>query len=121
MPHDSSHSPDRQLGNDLLLKERYRGIRPAPGYPACPDHTEKITLFELLNATENTGIELTETLAMKPAAAVSGWYFAHPQARYSGIGKIDRDQIEDLAGRKNMPIRELEQWLRPWLAYDMEA
>ena len=115
------YASDEQLGNDLLIKERYRGIRPAPGYPACPDHTEKITLFELLNATENTGIELTETLAMKPAAAVSGWYFAHPQARYSGIGKIDRDQIEDLAGRKNMPIRELEQWLRPWLAYDMEA
>jgi 5-methyltetrahydrofolate--homocysteine methyltransferase len=110
--------PDETLDNDALIAEKYQGIRPAPGYPACPDHTEKRTLFQLLDATENAGIELTENFAMWPAAAVSGWYFSHPQAKYFSTGKITRDQVEALAERKGMSLAELERWLSPVLSYD---
>ncbi|WP_129140303.1 methionine synthase [Modicisalibacter coralii] len=110
--------PDETLDNDQLIAEKYQGIRPAPGYPACPDHTEKATLFRLLDATANTGLELTESFAMWPAAAVSGWYFAHPQSKYFSTGKITRDQVEVLAERKGMPLGELERWLSPVLGYD---
>ncbi|MBX3455039.1 methionine synthase [Ferrovibrio sp.] len=106
------------LSNDDLIAEKYRGIRPAPGYPACPDHTEKATLFELLDATAKAGITLTESFAMWPSAAVSGWYFSHPQARYFGVGRVERDQVEDYARRKNRPLPEMERWLAPNLAYD---
>lgn len=103
------------LSNDELIKEKYVGIRPAPGYPACPDHTEKHKLFALLQATETIGIELTESLAMYPASSVCGWYFSHPQSQYYGVGKIQRDQLEDYARRKNMPLAEAERWLSPVL------
>lgn len=102
---------DEELDNEALIQEKYRGIRPAPGYPACPDHTEKIGLFELLGATEITGVSLTESLAMLPAASVSGWYFAHPQTKYFGVGKINKDQIEDLSKRKSMKLEDMQRWL----------
>lgn len=105
------------LDNEALIKERYQGIRPAPGYPACPDHTEKATLFRLLNATNETGVELTEHFAMFPTAAVSGWYFAHPQAKYFGVGKIGADQVEELAKRKGVDKQSIERWLQPNLDY----
>ena len=111
------YSPDEQLDNEALVRERYRGIRPAPGYPACPDHTEKRTLFRLLQAEKNAQITLTESLAMHPAASVSGLYFAHPQARYFAVGKINRDQVQDLAARKGISCTEAERWLRSYLAY----
>jgi 5-methyltetrahydrofolate--homocysteine methyltransferase len=111
------YAPDERLEAEALLAERYQGIRPAPGYPACPDHTEKATLFELLNATAQ-GLSLTESFAMAPAASVSGWYFAHPEARYFGIGKIQRDQVADYAARKGLTLQEAEQWLGPNLGYD---
>ncbi|MFN9802938.1 MAG: methionine synthase [Bacteroidota bacterium] len=107
------YNPDEKLSNDELIKEKYMGIRPAPGYPACPDHTEKYQLFSLLSVTEQTGIELTENLAMYPASSVCGWYIAHPQSQYFGIGKIQRDQLENYAGRKQMPLQVAERWLRP--------
>ncbi len=103
------------LDNDELIKEKYQGIRPAPGYPACPDHSEKQSLFALLDVTKNTQITLTESFAMMPTAAVSGWYFSNPQAKYFNTGKIQRDQLESLAQRKNLPVEELERWLRPVL------
>jgi 5-methyltetrahydrofolate--homocysteine methyltransferase len=103
------------LTNEQLIREEYNGIRPAPGYPACPDHTEKLKLFSLLNATEEIGITLTESLAMNPPASVCGWYFAHPQSHYFGLGKIDRDQLKDYAERKRMSLEEAEKWLRPVL------
>jgi 5-methyltetrahydrofolate--homocysteine methyltransferase len=106
------YAKDEQLSNSDLIKEHYIGIRPAPGYPACPDHTEKYKLFDLLNATATTGITLTESLAMFPAASVCGWYFSHPQSRYFGVGKIQRDQLEDYAKRKGMKVEEMERWLR---------
>lgn len=109
------YSKDEQLSSDELIKEKYSGIRPAPGYPACPDHTEKYKLFNLLNATENTGIILTESLAMYPASSVCGWYFSHPQSQYFGVGKIQRDQLINYAERKEMNIDEAERWLRPAL------
>ncbi len=109
---------DENLSNKELIQEKYQGIRPAPGYPACPDHTEKYKLFTLLDATNNTGIQLTESLAMYPASSVCGWYFANPESRYFGIGKIEKDQVEDYAKRKNMPLEEVERWLRPVLEYD---
>jgi 5-methyltetrahydrofolate--homocysteine methyltransferase len=109
------YAKDEDLSDKQLIKEEYKGIRPAPGYPACPDHTEKIKLFELLNATENAGIEMTESLAMNPPASVCGWYIAHPQSHYFGLGKIGRDQLEDYAKRKGMAIEEAEKWLRPVL------
>jgi 5-methyltetrahydrofolate--homocysteine methyltransferase len=106
---------DENLSNEDLIKEKYVGIRPAPGYPACPDHTEKYKLFNLLQASENTGIQLTESLAMYPAASVCGWYFSHPESQYFGIGKIQKDQLEDYANRKGMAISEATRWLRPLL------
>ena len=107
-----------QLTNEDLIREKYRGIRPAPGYPACPDHTEKRTLFDLLQVERHTGITLTESFAMLPAAAVSGWYFAHPEAKYFSVGKIGRDQVEDYAHRKGMDLRTIERWLSPNLNYE---
>jgi len=111
------YAPEESLSNEALIKEEYAGIRPAPGYPACPEHTEKGTLFELLDAENKIGLRLTESYAMYPTAAVSGFYFAHPQSRYFGLGKITKDQIDDYAVRKNMPVEEVERWLSPNLAY----
>ena len=108
---------DENLSNDQIILGQYRSIRPAPGYPACPDHTEKATLFKLLDATKNTGITLTETFAMFPTAAVCGLYFAHPQSKYFAIGKIAQDQIIDYANRKKMPKEVAEKWLGPNLGY----
>lgn len=105
------------LSAEELVKEKYRGIRPAPGYPAQPDHTEKITLFDLLDATAKTGVELTESMAMHPGSAVSGLYFAHPESRYFGISVLGKDQVEDYAKRKGMSVEEVEKWLGPWLGY----
>ena len=113
------YAKTEQLDNEQLIKESYQGIRPAPGYPACPDHTEKNKLFALLNATENAGIILTESLAMFPAASVCGWYFSHPESKYFGVGKIEKDQVEDYAKRKGLPLEEIEKWLRPVLEYDV--
>ena len=109
------YATGEHLSKEELIGEKYLGIRPAPGYPACPDHTEKYKLFRLLNATENAGINLTESLAMYPASSVCGWYLAHPESRYFGVGKIGRDQLESYARRKNMPLDEAERWLRPIL------
>jgi len=108
---------DETLSNEELIAEKYQGIRPAPGYPACPDHTEKTALFNLLDA-DRIGIELTESFAMYPASSVSGWYFAHPESKYFTIGKIAKDQVIDYANRKNMPLEEVEKWLAPVLNYD---
>lgn len=105
-----------QLDNEALIAEKYRGIRPAPGYPACPDHTEKVTLFRILNASERTGVELTDSLAMYPTASVSGWYFANREAKYFGLGKIQQDQVESIAARKQKDLAEMERWLSPVLA-----
>ncbi|MGM0542340.1 MAG: methionine synthase [Pseudomonadota bacterium] len=110
--------PQESLDNEALIAEKYQGIRPAPGYPACPDHTEKTTLFRMLDATANTGLALTENFAMWPAAAVSGWYFSHPQSKYFSTGKITQDQVKVLAERKQMPLEEMERWLSPVLSYD---
>ncbi len=106
------------LANEQLVREEYQGIRPAPGYPACPDHTEKRTLFGLLQAERHAGITLTESYAMLPGAAVSGWYFWHPEARYFGVGKVGRDQVEDYARRKGLDLATMERWLAPNLDYD---
>jgi 5-methyltetrahydrofolate--homocysteine methyltransferase len=108
-----------QLSNEELIEEKYRGIRPAFGYPACPDHSEKGKLFDLLDAAQ-IGMALTENYAMTPAASVSGLYFAHPAARYFNVGRIGRDQVADYARRKGVPLRETERWLQPNLAYDSE-
>jgi 5-methyltetrahydrofolate--homocysteine methyltransferase len=99
-----------------MIKERYQGIRPAPGYPACPDHSEKVELFRLLDATKDVGVTLTNSYAMLPTAAVSGYYFAHPNARYFGVGKINRDQLDDYATRRGVDVDTAERWLRPNLA-----
>jgi 5-methyltetrahydrofolate--homocysteine methyltransferase len=117
---DWGFGKDENCSPDDLIDEKYRGIRPAPGYPACPDHTEKRTLFQLLNVESATGIELTESFAMLPAASVSGWYFAHPQARYFSVDRVGRDQVEDYAHRKGITVREAERWLSPILGYDPE-
>ncbi|HWF61127.1 MAG TPA: methionine synthase [Nitrospira sp.] len=114
------YGKNEQLTNDDLIRERYRGIRPAPGYPACPDHTEKKLLFDLLEVEKNAGITLTESFAMLPAAAVSGFYFAHPDAKYFAVGKIGKDQVEDYARRKGMELRAIERWLSPNLNYEPE-
>ncbi|MBY0243829.1 MAG: methionine synthase [Sphingobacteriaceae bacterium] len=111
------YAKDENLNNQELIKERYAGIRPAPGYPACPDHTEKETLFNILDAENKIGLKLTESFAMYPTAAVSGFYFSHPQARYFGLGKITKDQVIDYAKRKNISLEEAEKWLSPSLAY----
>jgi 5-methyltetrahydrofolate--homocysteine methyltransferase len=110
-----------KLGAEQLIREEYRGIRPAPGYPACPDHTEKATLWRLLDVEQRAGITLTESFAMYPTAAVSGWYFSHPDARYLAVGRVDRDQIVDYARRKGMTVEEIERWLTPNLGYEPEA
>ena len=107
------------LDNNALIAEKYQGIRPAPGYPACPEHTEKGTLWKLLNVENHIGIQLTESYAMYPAASVSGWYYAHPQSKYFGLGQISKDQVEDYADRKGMSIEEAERWLAPVLNYDV--
>jgi 5-methyltetrahydrofolate--homocysteine methyltransferase len=109
---------DEKLSNEDLIRERYRGIRPAPGYPACPDHTEKRLLFDLLQVEHHTGIILTESFAMLPASSVSGFYFAHPEAKYFSVGKIGKDQVEDYARRKGVDQRVVERWLSPNLNYD---
>ena len=114
------YAPDEDLSNEDLIKERYQGIRPAPGYPACPDHTEKDRLWDVLDVEERIGLSLTESRAMWPSAAVSGWYFAHPDSTYFGIGSIFRDQVEDYAARKDMSRAEAERWLAPNLGYDAE-
>ncbi len=113
-----AYAPDEQLSTDDLIAEKYRGIRPAPGYPAQPDHTEKLTLFNLLDVEARTGMQLTESLAMTPGASVSGLFFAHPDAEYFGVGRIDRDQVADYAARKNWSLETAERWLAPILAYD---
>jgi 5-methyltetrahydrofolate--homocysteine methyltransferase len=112
------YQPDETLENSALIEEQYVGIRPAPGYPACPDHTEKDRLWALLEVEERIGLKLTESRAMYPTAAVSGWYFSHPDSRYFGLGRIYRDQVEDYAARKGMSIREVERWLAPNLGYE---
>jgi 5-methyltetrahydrofolate--homocysteine methyltransferase len=112
------YAADEALANAELIKEAYRGIRPAPGYPACPEHTEKALLWELIDPTANADMVLTEHFAMLPAAAVSGWYFSHPDSRYFGVGKINRDQVQDYARRKGMTLEEAERWLAPTLGYD---
>ena len=112
------YAPDEALGVEDLVAEKYRGIRPAPGYPACPDHSEKEILFALLDAARQTGIELTESYAMLPASAVSGFYFSHPEAQYFATGRIDRDQVEDYARRKGVTLQQAERWLAPVLSYD---
>jgi 5-methyltetrahydrofolate--homocysteine methyltransferase len=112
------YAAGENLGNEELIREEYRGIRPAPGYPACPDHTEKQTLWELIDPLGNAGISVTESFAMLPAASVSGLYFSHPESAYFGTGKIGRDQVEDYAVRKGMPVSEVERWLAPVLGYE---
>lgn len=112
--------PDEQLDNEALIGEKYRGIRPAPGYPACPEHTEKSTLWELMDVKDRTGIELTESMAMWPGAAVSGWYFSHPQSQYFVVGRIAQDQTADYAKRKGWTLQEAERWLGPNLGYNPE-
>ena len=109
------------LSKDDLIREKYRGIRPAPGYPACPDHTEKPGLFRLLGVEKAVGITLTESCAMHPASSVSGWYFGHPDSKYFAVGKLERDQVEDYAARKNSPLHVMERWLAPYLNYDPKA
>mgnify|MGYP003352258704 FL=1 len=112
------YSAHETLSNEELIDEKYSGIRPAPGYPACPDHAEKRLLFDLLDAEKLTSIKLTENFAMYPASSVSGFYFSHPQSKYFGVGKINRDQVEDYSKRKNQSINETEKWLSPILGYD---
>jgi 5-methyltetrahydrofolate--homocysteine methyltransferase len=114
------YQPDEALDNDALIQERYVGIRPAPGYPACPEHTEKRTLWELLDVSATTGIELTESMAMWPGAAVSGWYFSHPQSQYFVVGRLAQDQVADYAKRKGWTLQEAERWLAPNLGYNPE-
>jgi 5-methyltetrahydrofolate--homocysteine methyltransferase len=111
------YAPDEALSSEEMILEKYQGIRPAPGYPAQPDHTEKATLFELLDAEKNAGVTLTESFAMWPGSSVSGLYFSHPESFYFGVGKIERDQVEDYAARKGMTVAEIERWLAPILNY----
>ena len=110
--------PAEDLDSESLIAERYVGIRPAPGYPACPEHTEKQTLWELLDVQASVGIELTESMAMWPGAAVSGWYFSHPDSQYFVVGRLGRDQVADYAERKGWSLAEAERWLSPNLGYD---
>ena len=115
------YASDESLDNEALIREEYVGIRPAPGYPACPDHTEKGLLWELLDVEANIGMTLTDSFAMLPTAAVSGWYFSHPEAKYFGVAKISEDQVEDYAHRKGMSLQEAERWLAPNLGYEPES
>ncbi|MDE2379730.1 vitamin B12 dependent-methionine synthase activation domain-containing protein, partial [Bradyrhizobium sp.] len=112
-----AYAPDEALSNADLILEKYQGIRPAPGYPAQPDHTEKKTLFELLDAERTAGVKLTESFAMWPGSSVSGLYFSNPESFYFGVGRIERDQVEDYAARKGMTVAEVERWLAPILNY----
>jgi 5-methyltetrahydrofolate--homocysteine methyltransferase len=114
------YAPDEELDNDALIKEQYAGIRPAPGYPACPEHTEKRTIWQLLDVHAHTGIELTDSMAMWPGASVSGLYFSHPQSQYFVVGRIGRDQVEDYAQRKGWTVAEAERWLSPVLGYQTD-
>jgi 5-methyltetrahydrofolate--homocysteine methyltransferase len=111
------YGKDENLTHEQLIKEAYQGIRPAAGYPACPDHSEKLTLWRLLNVETCTGIKLTESCAMWPGSSVSGLYFSHPEAKYFAVGKLDRDQVLDYQQRKRLPLAEVERWLGPYLAY----
>ncbi|MBL4890290.1 MAG: methionine synthase, partial [Rhizobiaceae bacterium] len=112
-----AYAPDESFANEALIGEGYQGIRPAPGYPCQPDHREKGALFDLLDAEEKVGIKLTESYAMQPGSAVSGFYFSHPQSQYFGVGKIERDQVEDYALRQGISLRETEKWLGTILNY----
>jgi 5-methyltetrahydrofolate--homocysteine methyltransferase len=114
---DWGYEAEGELTNDQLIHENYQGIRPAPGYPAQPDHTEKPLLFDLLGATEATGVSLTESCAMHPGAAVCGLYFSHPESHYFALSELQKDQLEDYAKRKGMTLAEAEKWLGPWLGY----
>ena len=115
---DWGFGAEENLSHEDLVEEKYQGIRPAPGYPACPDHTEKALLWQLLEAEQATGIRLTESFAMHPAASVSGWYFGHPEATYFAVDMLTRDQIEAYASRKGMLLPEMERWLSPNLSYE---
>jgi 5-methyltetrahydrofolate--homocysteine methyltransferase len=112
------YAPDEQLSNEELVQEKYQGIRPAPGYPSCPDHTEKPALFRLIEAESRAGMQLTESFAMLPAASVSGYYFWNPASQYFGLGRIGKDQVEDYARRKGMSVPDVERWLAPNLGYE---
>lgn len=113
-------SPNENLSNEELVRENYQGIRPAPGYPACPEHTEKGQIWQLLDVETHTGMKLTESYAMWPGASVSGWYFSHPDSKYFAVAQIQRDQVEDYAARKGMPVSDVERWLAPNLGYDAD-
>ena len=113
-----AYEPNENLNNEDLIKEKYIGIRPAPGYPSCPDHTEKETIWKLLDAEKNTGVSLTESFAMLPASSVSGLYFSHPESCYFGLGKIEIDQVKDYAKRKKIDLKTTEKWLAPNLNYE---
>jgi 5-methyltetrahydrofolate--homocysteine methyltransferase len=115
------YAPEERKSNEDLIREDYRGIRPAPGYPACPDHTEKATLWNLLEVENKTGITITESFAMYPTAAVSGWYFSHPDSKYFALGQIDLDQVQDYARRKGMRLQDALRWLQPNLGFDADA
>jgi 5-methyltetrahydrofolate--homocysteine methyltransferase len=112
------YAEQEDFSNEELVREKYIGIRPAPGYPACPDHTEKTTIFDILQGPDTVGVSLTESMAMLPAASVSGWYFAHPNSKYFAVNKIGKDQIEDYAKRKDMSVEDAERWLAPNLGYE---
>ena len=112
------YAKDEQFNNEELIKECYTGIRPAPGYPACPDHTHKTVIWDLLNIENEIGVRLTESYAMYPGASVSGWYFANKEARYFGVGKVDESQVLDVSKRKNNSLEEVEKWLAPVLSYN---
>jgi 5-methyltetrahydrofolate--homocysteine methyltransferase len=112
------YARNEQLSTEQLIEEEYRGIRPAAGYPACPDHTHKRVLWDLFDIERHTGIRLTESCAMWPGSSVSGLYFAHPESKYFAVGKVDRDQIVDYQRRRGLPLPEVERWLGPWLNYD---
>jgi 5-methyltetrahydrofolate--homocysteine methyltransferase len=114
------YATDEHLDNEALIKEAYDGIRPAPGYPACPEHTEKRKIWDLLDAEAATDVQLTEGLAMWPGASVSGWYLSHPQSQYFVVGRLGKDQVEDYAARKGIDLREAERWLGPNLGYEPE-
>ncbi|MGL6148202.1 MAG: vitamin B12 dependent-methionine synthase activation domain-containing protein, partial [Plesiomonas sp.] len=114
------YAPDEQLSNEELIRENYQGIRPAPGYAACPEHTEKAAIWSLLHVEERIGMRLTESYAMWPGASVSGWYFSHPDSKYFAVAQVQRDQIQDYAARKGLSVVETERWLTPNLGYDPE-
>ena len=114
------YAADEALDAEAIIDEQYRGIRPAPGYPACPEHSEKATLFRMLDAEANTGMRLTENFAMTPAASVSGWYFSHPGSQYFVVGRVSKEQVEDYARRKGVSLVQAERWLAANLDYDPE-